>query len=1651
MPCEPNITESGNLVISGGFTPSQIRTAYGVNSISLGSVVGTGQGQTIAIVCVFDNPKLVSSSNSAFQNSDLHKFDVAFGLPDPPSFRKLDQNGGANYPAPDTIVPGKTNWATEAALDVEWAHAIAPMANIVLVEANSTQMQDISIAIDTARYLPGVSVISLSLGWSEDQLVGTDEHYLDSYLTTPAGHAEKITFVGASGDTGSPGTYPAFSSNVLAVGGTNLTTIDATHFNESAWSGSGGGQSLHQGEPSYQLAVQNSGMRQSPDVSIVGNPDTGVAVYDSYNLSDATPWGLTAGTSLGAPLWSGLIAIANQLRASQGLPTLDGRTQTLPGLYALPQSDFNDIVDGSSNRYSATVGYDMVTGLGTPKANLLVPDLAMLKKAAPPVIRETAPSVTEDLFVAGCSQISVQFNESVLGGDNENNFELRRSGVDGIFNTIDDQTVAISANYEDADTVTLQFDGLLADTYRLTVRETITDLRGNKLDGNNDDAAGGNWIRNFTVLSEPPLTVIDVSPSLDGEVLPLDVTEITIQFSDPILGGDTAENFEIRRVGSDGLLGTADDTSVPLTAEYSDNVTTLHFPALSENVYRLIIHDAIIRAGYDKLDGDADGVSGGDWTADFVVTESATLATFESPQSMNFGVVTSTTGSGELVLGNNGGKNAFNGYGRLFVGGVSFQPATSEIFMLDDNQTVETDETGFSGLFAIRKISVPNTGNEDFARTTDMFFNDSPAPITTTVTIVGNLGSDADTTVFATSDGDTLIEPTDEWFGTDGRGTPALIHYIHSQAGLKPTSIERIGDNIQWTYTITVNPQQVVELAYFTILGETRTAAIDAAHALISNKGFGGEAAAFLTDEEQQILLNFDFPSTIATVALDTQSPHTNDHLTATATKWSANNDPVTLTFVWSVNGVTKRTFSSNTALTDTFDLSLLGNGDRGDTIMVSVTPSNGDPVFASAMVTDSAPSVTIVTPSSPQTGNVSIEYQLVDAESDPCSIVVRYSVDSGASWHTATKASGGNALDHLTSSSTGISHTFMWDSDVDIVNAAKPNVLIRITPANTATGQPTDTDGFTVDNYINKKPTQLSLSDLSVAEHQPSGTTVGALSTADPNAGDTFTYTLVDGSGSDDNATFTVDGNTLKTTAVFDYDAQNRYHIRVRSTDYEGLWIEKTFTISVVNVNERPSVYLAPISGPQSRDVSIHYVLTDAESDRGQILVQFSVDEGHTWSVASSSDGSSVTNLTANSQGVEHSFVWDSVIDIGYVDVASVRIRLVPSDNEGPGEASHAISFAVNNFQPLDTIGLFAPDSSKFYLRNVNSAGTANTSFNYGPSNTGWLPIVGDWDRDASHRATVGLYNPTNSVFYLHNANEPGSADMKFQYGPGNSDWIPIAGDWDGNSIDSIGLYNPTTGKFYLRNSNDAGVADLKFQYGSPNAGWIPIVGDWDGNGTDTIGLYNPTNATFYLRNSNTAGSANLRFQYGPSNTSWIPVAGDWDANGTDTVGLYNPATAKFYLHDSNAVGAAEHTFQYGSPNAGWTPLIGHWNDASMSANTAFSSFQSPGLQPLAAAATTSSILVNRFNNAMVPSAKSTDALPTTIGDTTDDSASSLDTASSPSTVDPQQALDRGDLLVALSDDLDAVADDWINDVLSEEVQPDVSHIDAVLSSLGV
>ncbi len=322
-----------------GVTPSQLTTAYGLNAISFKSssgstVKGDGTGETIALIEAYNDPNIAS---------DLHTFDLMYSLPDP-KLTVIDQAGSQT----------NSGWATEEALDVEWAHAIAPGANILVVEAHSQSITDLVDAVNTARNTAGVVAISMSWGFPEF----SGETSYDSDFTTPAGHTG-ITFIAASGDTGTV-EYPSASPNVLAVGGTSLIlSSSGTYGSETAWVDSGGGYSQYEPEPSYQESVQTTGHRSTPDVALDADPNTGVEIYETPPHSRDGSWQVVGGTSLGAPSWAGIIAIVDQGRALAGDGSLEGPTQTLPSLYALSSSAYHSVsaAPQRGGGFDAFIGY----------------------------------------------------------------------------------------------------------------------------------------------------------------------------------------------------------------------------------------------------------------------------------------------------------------------------------------------------------------------------------------------------------------------------------------------------------------------------------------------------------------------------------------------------------------------------------------------------------------------------------------------------------------------------------------------------------------------------------------------------------------------------------------------------------------------------------------------------------------------------------------------------------------------------------------------------------------------------------------------------------------------------------------------------------------------------------------------------------------------------------------------------------------------------------------------------------------------------------------------------------------------------------------------------------------------------------------------
>jgi len=365
----------------------------------LEKVKNMGQGQTIALIGYNHDPNL---------DHDLAVFSQRFGLPQctlkSGCLRQIDvqpvsaaSQKRAAQPADDA-----NHSYGEETMDVEWAHAIAPSAHLILMGGPGGAWEDTMAKVDAA-VAAGATVVSLSL--AQPQRAENREMYLrlNAHFTDT-----RASYVAAGGDHAHTARWPASSPDVVGVGGTTITTDEAgTRVKEVAWSkrsneehatATGGGLSIAESEPQYQITFgiphDETHMRGTPDVSMYSTSRTAIAVYNSNvnPKSGVAPfWHAGAGTSAGTPMWAGLLAVANSMRAAKGKSSLakyvgkGGNKGTLAAIYEVAKSTpdaFFDITEGTNGdcgfECTAQVGYDYLTGLGSPNGEVLLNALTAL-------------------------------------------------------------------------------------------------------------------------------------------------------------------------------------------------------------------------------------------------------------------------------------------------------------------------------------------------------------------------------------------------------------------------------------------------------------------------------------------------------------------------------------------------------------------------------------------------------------------------------------------------------------------------------------------------------------------------------------------------------------------------------------------------------------------------------------------------------------------------------------------------------------------------------------------------------------------------------------------------------------------------------------------------------------------------------------------------------------------------------------------------------------------------------------------------------------------------------------------------------------------------------------------------------------------------
>ena len=345
-----------------GYSPAQVAGAYCFN---LTNTTGNGSGSVLAIVVAYGSPTI---------QSDLNVFCSQYGLPTTslsivyPSGQPRAKNSG---------------WAAETMLDVEWSHAMAPGAKIVVVVSPDDSLNNLLTAVNYAVATSKADVVSMS--WGAQEFVG--EIACDSYFNHSG-----VSFVAAAGDTAGVVDWPAVSPYVLAVGGTSLqiNSLSGSITSETAWGSGGGGVSRYEQLPSFQAGFNVNSGRGIPDVSYLADPYTGVNVYLTDPISRTGGWAVYGGTSVGAPQWAALLARRKSLGNS-------GSTTFQSSLYAECKSGLSpwirDITSGS-NGHPAVIGYDLCTGLGSPNAIQIASIPSVASTLSPTPNPTPAPATT---------------------------------------------------------------------------------------------------------------------------------------------------------------------------------------------------------------------------------------------------------------------------------------------------------------------------------------------------------------------------------------------------------------------------------------------------------------------------------------------------------------------------------------------------------------------------------------------------------------------------------------------------------------------------------------------------------------------------------------------------------------------------------------------------------------------------------------------------------------------------------------------------------------------------------------------------------------------------------------------------------------------------------------------------------------------------------------------------------------------------------------------------------------------------------------------------------------------------------------------------------------------------------------------------------
>lgn len=339
-------------------TPASLSCVYGLTPAVPGCPI---QGTTVVPDGGWGAIAVVEAYHYADAEYDLHVFSHEFNLPD----CSISNGCFSVVYASGTRPPDNPTNADEHALDIEWAHAMAPNAKIIMVEGASDSLQDHMQAIQVASQqvaAAGGGLVSISWGLPEF----SEESFYDQYFLTPS-----VVYIASSGDYSAPARYPSTFPYVISAGGTSiLRDAQGNFIGEAGWSsnpnspigeksGGSGGPSLYEPRPAFQNSVMKvvGEARGTPDISFDSDPQTGVCVYSTAHGG----WLKDGGTSVAAPALAGIINSANRRSTSTQEELNYIYNQAIKNYHRY----WHDILNGN-NGFPAMAGYDFITGLGSP-------------------------------------------------------------------------------------------------------------------------------------------------------------------------------------------------------------------------------------------------------------------------------------------------------------------------------------------------------------------------------------------------------------------------------------------------------------------------------------------------------------------------------------------------------------------------------------------------------------------------------------------------------------------------------------------------------------------------------------------------------------------------------------------------------------------------------------------------------------------------------------------------------------------------------------------------------------------------------------------------------------------------------------------------------------------------------------------------------------------------------------------------------------------------------------------------------------------------------------------------------------------------------------------------------------------------------------